>query len=212
MTSISRSIDMRNHPRWAQFEYFSKMANPYVGVTVNVDISQLIAWRAATGAPFFLSLLYTVSRAANAVPELRRRIAVDGQVMEYDWCPTSHIVLKPDESYAYCTLSADKPITDFLTEGVSAQRHCMECGTLDEPEPEPLIFISTLPWLSYTALVQPTPVPADTNPRITWGRCFQENGRTLVPLSLLAHHALLDGLHLSRFYQALTDELAHNFT
>ena len=212
MASTPRSVDMQNHPRRAQFEYFSQMANPYVGVTVNVDLSALAAWRSRTGAPFFLSLLYAVSRAANAVPELRRRIRPDGRVVEYDWCPSSHIVLKPDESYAYCTLSADKPLDAFLAEGTAAQRRCTECGTLDDADPEPLIFISTLPWLSYTALVQPTPMPADSNPRITWGRCFQENGRTLVPMTLLAHHALLDGLHISRFYQALDTELKRSFS
>ena len=41
MASTPRSIDMQNHPRRAQFEYFSQMANPYVGVTVNVDLSAL---------------------------------------------------------------------------------------------------------------------------------------------------------------------------
>ena len=31
-------------------------------------------------------------------------------------------------------------------------------------------------------------------------------------MTLLVHHALLDGLHISRFYQALDAELKRNFT
>ena len=42
-------------------------------------------------------------RAANGVPELRRRIRGD-QVVEYDRCPSSHTVALPDGTYCYCRL------------------------------------------------------------------------------------------------------------
>ena len=70
------------------------------------------------------------------------------------------------------------------------------------------LFISSLPWVSYTALVQPVPQPADSHPRISWGKYFLQAGRTLLPVSILCHHALVDGLHLAAFYQALDRELA----
>ena len=80
-------------------------------------------------------------------------------------------------------------------------------GWLDR-EQERLLFVSCVPWLSYTALVQPTPVPADSNPRITWGKYDRQGERILLPVSLLANHALVDGIHIARFYQALERELA----
>ena len=51
------------------------------------------------------------------------------------------------------------------------------------------------------------PFPADSNPRITWGKSFRQEGRTLLPVTLLVHHALADGIHLARFYEALDREL-----
>ena len=74
-------------------------------------------------------------------------------------------------------------------------------------DPDELLFLSTLPWLSYTALVQPVPVPADSNPRITWGRYFEQGGRTLLPVTVLCHHALVDGVHIARFFRELEDRL-----
>lgn len=50
-------------------------------------------------------------------------------------------------------------------------------------------------------------MPADSNPRITWGKAEIRGGRTVLPLTLLCHHALVDGLHISRFYAALDREL-----
>ena len=40
---MKHKIDMRNSPRRAHFEYFLRMANPFVGVTVNVDATELVA-------------------------------------------------------------------------------------------------------------------------------------------------------------------------
>ena len=71
-----------------------------------------------------------------------------------------------------------------------------------------MFFISTLPWISYTSLIQPVPVPADSNPRITWGKYFTQEGKTLIPVSLLCHHALVDGIHFAKFFKALDEWLA----
>ena len=69
-------------------------------------------------------------------------------------------------------------------------------------------FVSCVPWISYTSMVQPVPVPADSNPRITWGKYFQQGEQTVMPVTLLAHHALVDGIHIARFYEALDREIA----
>ena len=70
-----------------------------------------------------------------------------------------------------------------------------------------LFFVSTSPNITYTAIVQPVPQPADSNPRITWGRYFVQEGRTLLPVSLLCNHALMDAYHMGLFYENLESEL-----
>ena len=84
-------VDMSRDPRRDQFAYFQTLANPYVGVTVQVDVTDLSERCRETGASFFLAVLYAAVRAANGVPELRRRIRGD-RVAEYDRCPSSHTV------------------------------------------------------------------------------------------------------------------------
>ena len=75
-------IDMTKDPRSGQFAYFRQMLFPFAGITAEVDITDFAARR--QGRPFFLSFLYAVVRAANAIPQLRRRIRADGSVVEYD--------------------------------------------------------------------------------------------------------------------------------
>ena len=61
--------------------------------------------------------------------------------------------------------------------------------------------------LSYTSLIQPVPVPADSNPRITFGKFYAQGEKTLLPVSLLCNHALADGLHIAAFYRQLEREI-----
>ena len=203
-----RIIDMEQDPRREQYAYFRSLANPYVGLTVNVDVTALLGWTRETHSNFFLSFLYAAVRAANSVPELRRRIRGE-QAVEYDWCPSSHTVALENGAYCYCRLTADRPLDDFLTYAAEAQEQAREHPSLDDGgDGERLFFVSCVPWLSYTSMVQPVPVPADSNPRITWGKYFRQGEQTLMPVTLLVHHALVDGIHIARFYEALDKKLA----
>lgn len=163
---ISRKLDMSVYPRKAHFDYFRSLAYPYVGLTANVDVTVLAERARKNQESFFLHVLYAVGKAANETPEFRQRIAGD-EIVEFDNCPTSHTVMKPDGTYAYC-----------------------------EADP-------SLPWLNYTALQQPVPCPADSNPRITWGRYEKSAGRLLMPVTVLVNHALVDGRQIADFYERL---------
>ena len=202
-----REISLEDDPRRAQFAYFSTLANPYVGLTAEVDVGDFLARCHAIGWPFSLAMTYCAGLAANAIPALRRRIR-NGGVVEFDHCRTSHTVLREDGVYAYCTLDPAQPFAQFLPEARRLQEAAREHGTLDDgEEPLDLLFLSSIPWLHYTALTQPTPIPADSNPRITWGKYATEGGKTTLPVTLLVNHALADGLHIAHFFAALREAL-----
>ena len=207
-----RKIPLETYPRRAHFAHFSAMANPYAGVTVPVDITGFLAACRREETPFFLSFLYCASRAANRVPQLRQRI-LEGEIVEYAWCPTSHTVALEDGTYCYCTLESDMSFRDYLPRAREAQELAKKQRSLTDGEDgDSLLFISCVPYISYTALVQPAPFPADSNPRITWGKYFAQGDRYLLPLSVLCHHALVDGLHISRFYDTLDMVLSSLFS
>lgn len=198
-----RIVDMSRDPRREQFAYFSSLTDPYMGVTCQVDITALMERIRREGAPFFLSFTYEILAAANAVPELRRRIEGE-KVAEYDACRCSCTVAKPDGAYSYCTLDGTLSWEEFLEAGRKALEAAKNGGTMEEDEDhEELFFVSCVPWLRYTDMVQPVPSPAYSNVRLAWGKWMEENGRISLPVTILAHHALVDGIHLGRFYEEL---------
>ena len=200
-------IDMEKDPRCGQFAYFRGMTFPFAGLTVEMYITDMMAARG--GRPFFLSMLYAAVRAANAVPQLRRRILPDGRVAEYDWCAPSYTAMKSDGVYVYCNVEGALPYDEFVAQGQRRQREVLERGTLTEDgDVRSFFFVSSVPWVHYSQLQHPAESPDDSNPRISWGKYVTVNGRTTLPVSLFVNHALADGLHISRFFLNLEKELA----
>ena len=201
-------IDLNNFPRRNHLEHFLSMAYPYVGVTANVDVTEFRQFCKDQNYSFYLAFLHAVALAADTVPQLRQRIR-GGEVYEYDACPTSHIELLENETYCYCTLRHQMRMADFIPYAESVRAQCRKNGSIEEEDDvESMYFISTLPWLHYTELIQPVGGGDDSNPRITWGK-FQKDfqGREQLPVTLLAHHGLVDGIHIARFFENLEKQL-----
>lgn len=203
-TSIERTmIDLSTCPRRAHFMMFRDMGNPYVGMTAQIAVTGFERRVREGGAPHFLTFLYEAARAANAVPALRQRIE-DGGIAEYGHCLASCTVARADGTFGFMNLDPTGAYEDYLPRAREAMSRAREGGELDTSiDGLPVFFMSCIPWVRYTALAQPTPVPADSVPRITWGRC--EGG--VVPVTLLAHHALVDGAHIARFFELIEANL-----
>lgn len=201
-------LDMNAYKRKKHFEYFSTMAYPYVSVTVNVDITEFLTEIKQEKFSFFLSFCYCAAKAADSVPEFRQRIQ-ENKIIEYDRCRTSHTVFLEDGTYCYCMLDYDKSFEEYLRYAVRTQENAKQEKSVEDKQEDlnELIFIFTLPWFSYTALNNPVPIPADSNPRITWGKYIKEDLKTVIPVTVQCNHALVDGVHISQFLEALKKEL-----
>ena len=216
-------IDMDKYPRLDHFRHFLTMQQPCVSVTVQVDITDWLSGLKVSGCPFFLSFQYAVVRAANRIPEFRQRI-VDDKIVEYDYCNPSYIVSLPDDTYRYCNVNVNQPFAQYLKESRVKQDAALHSEHLEEEEGDVLglLFISCVPWFNYTEAMMPYPGGRFSNPSFCWGGyktekyLALEEGRvtekvkTTIPVSVFFNHALIDGIHVSRFFDNLSDEL-NNF-
>jgi chloramphenicol O-acetyltransferase type A len=72
---------------------------------------------------------------------------------------------------------------------------------VDEVEDDHWVFMSCLPWIQFTHVVQPTHRVTGSIPRLIWGRYYQQDGRWKLPLTVQVHHGLVDGWHMAQFLQ-----------
>ena len=78
-----------------------------------------------------------------------------------------------------------------------------------EPDRDDFLFMTAIPWVSFTAFVHPVPLdPPDSVPRFAWGRFREEGDSAVLPLNIQAHHALVDGIHVARFYERVQEGIA----
>lgn len=198
-----RFIDMENYPRKSHFDFFRAMAYPYVGFTANVEVTPLLEYARGRKGSSFLACLWAAARAANSVPELRQRILGD-KILEYDHCNTGHTVALPDETFCNCDTDCRMGLADFLVYGKEKQEEAKKgsCGFTNGEDEMAKIFVSCVPWIAFTQCVQPVPVPGDSNPRIVFGKYVKEGEKILMPLHIQCSHALVDGRHLGKFYEA----------
>ena len=199
-------IDLSTYPRRAHYEFFKNMAFPYVGVTSNVDVTGLLRKATDLGGSPFLAYLWAAATAANQVPEMRQRI-VDDQIIQFDHCDTSHTVALEDGTFCNCRTDCRRSFEDFLVYGkqqqIQARNHCAFVS--HEDDETDLIFVSCTPWMTFTQVIQPVPIPADSNPRLVFGKFIPQGDRTLMPLHIQCNHALVDGLHIGKFFQAFEE-------
>lgn len=178
------------------------MTNPYLSVTAPCDITALRRLTQERGLPFFLTVLHCAINAANAVPELRQRIR-GKDIVEYDRCLSSHTVALPNGTYCYCTLDWCAAARRVSSGRAGRGRARQGAPSLDDgADPDELFFVSSLPWLTFSAISLPTPTPADSQSPHHLRQIHAGGDRVLLPVNLTANHALVDGLHLAAFFTA----------
>ena len=159
---------------------------------------------------FTIAFVYVIARAANAIPEFRQRIR-SGRVVEHDIVSPSFTVLVDDDLFSFCTIPYDEAFTTFADRASAMIAHVKEHPILEiDPDQDDLLFMTALPWVSFTSFMHPMQLhPGDSIPRFAWGRFFQEGQRLKIPLSVQGHHALMDGIHMAKFYARVEDYLQH---
>ncbi|HKP46089.1 MAG TPA: chloramphenicol acetyltransferase [Pyrinomonadaceae bacterium] len=207
---MTKYLDIDRWPRRQLFEFFLSYDNPYFNVCLHLDVSELLAClHDRKGASISLAYHYFALRAANDIEPFRYRLR-DDKVLIHEVVNGGTTVLLPNESFTFAYFDYDVDFDRFMT---SAERKINETlsGAVFEPTPrDNLIYFTTLPWVSFTSFAHARKRGrGDSVPRIAFGKFLRENGRTMLPISVEVHHALMDGLHVGRFVNRLQDALAH---
>jgi len=68
-------------------------------------------------------------------------------------------------------------------------------------ERDDLIYYSSIPWISFTSFSHASDNKSGISiPKIVFGKYFQKGNKTLMPVSVEVHHALMDGIHVGKFF------------
>lgn len=193
------------------FDFFRSMSQPHFNICAPVDISHLLLWIKSEKLPFTLTMVYCLSRIANEIPEFRRRIRGES-VWEHEIVdPSFTLETKASEVFSFCHVPFHDDFVTFLEIGRQKAEQMQNNPVFEDEEGrDDLLFLSALPWVSFTGITHAMHTPSvDSVPRITWGKYYAEGMDTKMPLSVQVHHALMDGRQVGTFFQLLQELMDH---
>lgn len=208
---MATELDLSRWKRRKHYELFRAYERPHWNVTAEVDVTALAALAAAPGGPsFFLASLYLALGAVNEVEELRYRIRGE-RVVVVDVVHGGSTVLLPDETFDFAYFDLVRPFGRFQAAGreVIERARSAPAAVAPRADRDDLVHFSVLPWIRFSSFAHARAAGVnDSVPKIVFGRHQEDaDGRRRMPVSVEVHHALVDGLHVGRFFEGVQKRL-----
>lgn len=203
-----KQVDIEGWNRKNHFNYFKQLDYPHFSICGNIDITNFKKVVKEKELSFFISFLYVATKALNSIKEFRYRIRED-KVVEHEIVDPSFTLMTSKEVFSFCTVKFLDNFEEFIDKTSEEMERVKNCVNLeDEPGRDDLAFVTCIPWVSFTSITHPVHMnPVDSIPRIAWGKFFEENGKVKMPISIQAHHALVDGVHMGQYFTRIQDIL-----
>ena len=205
---MKTSIDLATWPRREHFEFFKQYDMPFFGVTAQLDCTRLYDRSKKEGFPFSAGYHFASLRAVNEVEELRYRIEDDLPVL-YDAIHFSTTIARPDGTFGFSFQKYTEDFEQFTAEFITeARRVQYEAGLKSPYSGQDIVYYTVARGIAFTSFDHPMMTKRQGSiPLITFGEMVQDGTRKTIAHSLHAHHALVDGLHAAKYFQAIQANL-----
>lgn len=202
-----RLIDLDTWPRKEHFAFFKDFGSPHFNVCADVDTSEFREALRGRGVSLNAAIIYVLARAANDIPEFRQRIRGD-TVVEHEKVHPASTILVGQDLFSFCHFDYTEDFATFVHDAAEKTAEVQKHPTLkDPPGRDDLLYMSAIPWITFTSFAHPMTIPADSVPRFAWGKVTEIGGGSKMPLSVQGHHALVDGIHVAWYFERVQEYL-----
>jgi len=206
---MKTKLDLNNWNRADHFEFYSKMEEPFYGLTFTINCTQAYIQAKVLNIPFYTYYLHKILVAINSVENLKYRI-IENQVYCYDRVDASATILREDKTFGFSLIEFSEDINQFDKNVIAETTRVQNTtGLFTREFPESnLIHFSALPWINFTSLSHARSYTfLDSCPKISVGKLTEINGQKSIPVSIHVHHALVDGYHIGLFIDSFEKQM-----
>ena len=202
MANQYKTIDESKWERSMHCMVFRNCVEPAFCVTFEADVTRFRQKVKEEGLSFTLSFVYAVCKCANEIEALRYRF-LDGKIVLYDKIDTAFTYLNKETGLFKVV---NVPFVDDLSKyvGLASKKAEEQKEYFTGPLGNDVFQCSPMPWVTYTHISHTNSGRKDNaTPLIDWGKYYEKDGKTLMPVSIQAHHSFVDGLHIGQFVDVL---------
>lgn len=153
---------------------------------------------------------YETEIPINSVDELKYRI-IDNEIIEFDKVHAGITIGREDETLGFGFVNFYSDFVTFnaeLKNEILAVKNCSGLRLNNDDIKKDLIRHSTIPWNSFSGLLHPTNFDQkESVPKITFGKFTIREGKRMLPISIEAHHGLVDGFHMAKYLTEFQNQL-----
>jgi len=190
--------------RQKHFDFFNTMANPHFNISANLNINKFLKYQKETGIPFNISMVYLISKTANQIDVFKQRIRKDKIVQHEIVNPSFTVETDASDVFSFCYVDYHENAKTFLHHAKINEATMKDSPSFaDEAGKDDYLFLSALPWISFTSIQHAMHQNPDSVPRISWGKYFEDRDSTKMPLSVQTHHGLVNGKQVGLFFQIM---------
>lgn len=202
-------IDLQHWSRREHFEFFREYGYPHFGMCANIDLTAFYPYVKEHDHSFTLAIVYLISRISNSIPEFRYRIRQE-QVIQHEIVNPSFTLLVTEDKFSFCHTKYFSDFSRFEIKARKAIQDTKNSPSMEQITNDDVLYMTAIPWVSFTGFLHPMRLqPEDSIPRFVWGKFFPEGNHLKMPLGVQGHHALIDGIHIGKFYAELERYLKH---
>jgi chloramphenicol O-acetyltransferase type A len=208
---MARYLDIESWNRRRQFEFFKSFDNPFFNICTSVEVTSLLGLtRAAADISFFIAYHFLSMKAANEIEPFRYRLRGD-RILVHDYIHAGTTLLLADETFTFVYFDYEEDFEVFHARARAAVADARAgASRLDERAgQDDLIHHSVVPWVTFTGISHARNWGReDSVPKIAFGKYRADGDRIMMPVSVEVHHALMDGLHVGRYFEKLESYLS----
>jgi len=203
-----RKVDIDTWARKTTYEFFRDYEDPFFNITTNLNVTHLYRFCKDNDVAFSLAALFLSLQTANEIREFRLRM-IDEAVVEFDRVEATQTILNDDETFSFCYFESKDDIFEFDRAGKASREKYKALKTFDvEADRIDLIYYSAIPWISFTSFKHASRQNnRQTVPRMVFGKIFDDGPARKMPFSVEVHHALMDGIHVGKFFELFQKKL-----
>ena len=198
-------IDVENWERRDLFKLYTTELKIVMNMTVDVDITRIISETKKHGLRFYPTMMWIVARLMNSRDEYKYHLTKEGELIKWDYISPSYTDFnKETEKFNKFVTEYSPDFKTFYDRAVSDMaKHKNEVGFIPD-QPKNTFDVTCLPWVSYKGF--DLHIYGDGKslfPIVMWGKYREEDGKILLPVTVMFHHAVFDGFTLCRFFEEL---------
>ena len=201
-------VEMEKWNRKEHFNFFHRMDYPQYNICANIEVTNFLNYARKNQLQFYYAMVYASTHIANEVTNFRYRIRENGVVL--------HNKLHP--SFTYLDEGEDdlfKIIVTEMKDDIVEYSRCADEKAKNQEQyfnfneiagRDDLIYLTCIPWIAFTHISHTISLNKnDSVPRISWGKYFSEGNKVLLPFSVQVNHALVDGVHIGKYFSKLQE-------